>query len=63
MKHKTVVETYNNLLRQMRNKIGKTITIYDPYGSGNIAVKEYKVTQDIFERFIKRRDFWLGGKK
>ena len=61
MRHRHVIETYNNILRQIRNKIGKKVDICDPYGSSNVVVKEYEVTQDIFERLVKRRNTLLGG--
>ena len=61
MRHRHVIETYNNILRQIRNKIGKKVDICGPYGSGNVVVKEYEVTQAIFERLVKRRDTLLGG--
>ena len=63
MRHRHVIETYNNILRQIRNKIGKKVDICDPYGSSNVVVKEYEVTQDIFERLVKRRDYLVGGIK
>ena len=63
MRHKHVIETYNSIIRQITKKIGKKVNICDPYGSNNIIIKDYEVTQDIFERLIKRRDTLLGGEK
>ena len=61
MQHKEVVETYNSLIRQITNKIGKKINIVDPYGSKNVIIKDFGVTQSIYDRLIKRRDYLAGG--
>ena len=61
MQHKEVVETYNSLIRQITNKIGKKINIVDPYGSKNVIIKDFGVTQSIYDRLIKRRDYLVGG--
>ena len=61
MKHKDVVAMYSNLIKQIRNKIGKKVDIYDPYGSDNIVIRDYEVTQRMFEICIRRKRYWLGG--
>ena len=61
MKHKEVVAMYDNLLKQIRNKIGKKVDIYDPVGSDNLIVKDYEVTQRMFDICVRRKGYWMGG--
>ena len=60
MNHKEVVAMYDNLLRQIHQKIGKKVDIYDPYGSDNIVIKEYEVTDRIVEICMRRKAYWKG---
>ena len=62
-KHKDVIEVYNNLIRQMTNNIGKSISIASPYNPDNIAVDDFHVTLEIYNRILRRRDYLLGGIK
>ena len=61
MQHKDVVAMYNNLLKQIRNKIGKKVDIYDPVGSDNLIIKDYEVTKKMFDICVRRKKYWLGG--
>ena len=61
MQHKEVVGMYNNLLKQIRFNIGKKVDIYDPYGSGNLIIKDYEVTQTMFDICVRRKSYWMGG--
>ena len=63
MKHKDVVAMYNNLLKQIRNKIGKKVDIYDPVDSDNLIIKDYEVTKRMFDICVRRKNYWLGGNK
>ena len=61
MRHKHVIETYNSIIRQITNKIGKKVNICDPYGSNNLIVKDYEVTQRMFDICVRRKGHWMGG--
>ena len=63
MKHKEVVAMYDNLLKQIRNKIGKKVDIYDPVDSDNLIIKDYEVTQKMFDICVRRKGYWMGGDK
>ena len=62
-RHKDVIEVYNNLIRQMTNNIGKSISIASPYNTDNVAVDDFHVTLEIYNRILRRRDYLLGGIK
>ena len=62
MRHKDVIEVYNCIIKQIRYKIVKSTSIVFPYGSNNIIVEEFKVTEDNYNKFVARRDYLLGGK-
>ena len=62
-RHKDVIEVYNNLIRQMKNNIGKSINIASPYETDNVAVRDFHVTLSIYNRIVRRRDYLLGGIK
>ena len=61
MRHKDVLEVYNNIIRQVKNKIGKSTNIVYPYGTKNIIVKDFNVTEKNYNIFLTRRDYLLGG--
>ena len=61
MRHKEVVAMYDNLLKQIRNKIGKKVDIYDPVDSDNLIIKDYEVTQRMFDICVRRKGHWMGG--
>ena len=63
MRHKEVVAMYDNLLKQIRNKIGKKVDIYDPVDSDNLIIKDYEVTQRMFDICVRRKGHWMGGDK
>ena len=63
MKHKDIVGVYSNILQQVQNKIGKTVDIYHPKDTDNIAVKEYQVTKEFVDMCLRRKAYWLGGDK
>ena len=60
MRNKGIVEIYDSILKQVRNKIGKKITIYDPYGSSDISAKDFNVTQKFIDMCTRRRNYWKG---
>ena len=51
---------YDSLLKQIHLKIGKKVDIYDPYGSDNIVVRDYEVTQRMVDICIRRKNYWIG---
>ena len=59
---KEVIAMYSNLIKQISNKVGKKVDIYDPYGSENIVVNDYKVTRRMLEICVRRKSCWLGEK-
>ena len=61
MQHKQVIETYNSLIRQITNKIGKKVNIVYPYGTTNVIIKDLSVSQNIYDRLVQRRDYLVGG--
>ena len=61
MQHKQVIETYNSLIRQIANKIGKKVNIVYPYGTTNVIIKDFSVSQNIYDRLVQRRDYLVGG--
>ena len=61
MQHKQVIETYNSLIRQITNKIGKKVNIVYPYGTTNVIIKDFIVSQNMYDRLVKRRDYLVGG--
>ena len=63
MKHKDIVGVYSSILQQVQNKIGKTVNIYHPQGTTNIAVKEYEVTQSFIDMCLRRKSYWLGERQ
>ncbi len=60
MRNKGIVEVYDSILKQVRNKVGKKINIYDPYGSSNISTKEFNVTRKFIDMCIRRKNYWKG---
>ena len=62
-RHKDVIEVYNNLIRQMTNNIGKSISIASPYNTDNVAVDDFHVTLEIYNRILRRRDYLSGDIK
>tara|TARA_R110002020_G_scaffold141239_2_gene312888 strand:- start:80 stop:265 length:186 start_codon:yes stop_codon:yes gene_type:complete len=60
MRHKEVIGMYDSLLKQIHLKIGKKVDIYDPYGSDNIVVRDYEVTQRMVDICIRRKNYWIG---
>ena len=60
MKHKDVIEVYENIIRQTRNHIGKKVNIKYPNRTGVIAVKDYEVTIPRLNRLIERKNKLMG---
>ena len=61
MRHKDVIGMYDNLLKQIDDKIGQKVDIYDPCDSDNLIVKDYEVTQSIIDICERRKRYWIGG--
>ena len=61
MKHKDVIEVYQNIIKQTQNHIGKKVNIRYPNRTGVIAVKDYEVTLDRLNRLIDRKNKLMGG--
>ena len=61
MKHKDVIEVYNNIIKQLQNHIGKKVNIRYPSRTGRIAVKDYEVTLVRLNRLIDRKNKLMGG--
>ncbi len=61
MRHKDVIGMYDNLLKQIDDKIGQKVDIYDPCGSDNLIVKDYEVTQNMIDICDRRKRYWIGG--
>ncbi len=60
MRHKDVIDVYNNLIKQLRGKHGKSVHIKYPSGSENIIVRDLHATEDLFNRLVERRNYLLG---
>jgi hypothetical protein len=61
MRHKDVIEVYQNIIKQTQNHIGKKVNIRYPNRTGVIAVKDYEVTLDRLNRLIDRKNKLMGG--
>ena len=61
MQHKDVIEVYNAIIKQVKDKIGKTTNIVYPYGTKNIIIEGFNVTEKNYNIFVARRDYLLGG--
>ncbi len=61
MKHKDVIEVYQNIIKQTQNHISKKVNIRYPNRTGVIAVKDYEVTLDRLNRLIDRKNKLMGG--
>ena len=61
MRHKDVLEVYKNIIIQVKNKIGKSTNIFYPFGTKNIIVEGFNVTEKNYNIFVARRDYLLGG--
>jgi len=61
MRHKDVIEVYQNIINQTQNHIGKKVNIRYPNRTGVIAVKEYEVTLERLNRLIDRKNKLMGG--
>lgn len=59
MRHKDVIDVYNNIIKQIRYKIGKSTNIVYPYGSKNIIVEDFNVTERNYTKLVARRDYLL----
>ena len=59
MRHKDVIDVYNNIIKQIRYKIGKSTNIVYTYGSKNIIVENFDVTERNYLRIVARRDYLL----
>tara|TARA_R110002020_G_scaffold138354_1_gene308258 strand:+ start:1763 stop:1951 length:189 start_codon:yes stop_codon:yes gene_type:complete len=60
MRHRDVIDVYNNLIKQLRGKHGKSVHIKYPSSSGNIIVRDLNATEEMLNRLIDRRDYLLG---
>ena len=63
MKYRPIVEIYEALVNQSKNKVGKTIDLIYPPNSNNIIAKDIKITLKMLKIYESRRDFWIGGNK
>ena len=48
MRHRDVIDVYNAIIKQC--------------GSNNVIVSDFEATQEIYDRFVARRNYLLGGK-
>ena len=61
MKHKDVIDIYNNIISQIQNKIGKKVKISYPNKHGIPVVTEYEVTIRRVNALIDRKNKLMGG--
>ena len=61
MKHKDVIDIYNNIISQLQNKIGKKVKISYPNKHGIPVVTEYEVTIRRVNALIDRKNKLMGG--
>jgi hypothetical protein len=62
MRHRDVIDVYNSIIKQIKGRYGKKVNITYPYGSNNVIVSDFEATQEIYDRFVARRNYLLGGK-
>ena len=60
MKHKDVIEVYNNIISQIQNKIGKKVKISYPNRKGIPVTTDYEVTINRINALIDRRNKLMG---
>mgnify|MGYP003150640377 FL=1 len=61
MKHKDVIDIYNNIISQIQNKIGKKVKIAYPNRNGIPVVTDYEVTIRRLNALINRKNKLMGG--
>ena len=61
MKHRDVIEIYNNIISQIQNKIGKKVKISYPNRHGIPVVTNYEVTIRRLNSLINRKNKLMGG--
>ena len=61
MKHKDVIDIYNNIISQIQSKIGKKVKISYPNRHGIPVVTEYEVTIRRLNALINRKNKLMGG--
>ncbi len=60
MKHKDVIEVYQNIIRQIQNYIGKKVDIKYPNRTGIVCAKNYEVTLNRLNKLIDRKNKLMG---
>ena len=61
MKHKDVIDIYNNIISQIQSKIGKKVKIAYPNRHGIPVVTDFEVTIRRLNSLINRRNKLMGG--
>ena len=61
MRHKDVIDIYNNIISQIQYKIGKKVKISYPNKHGIPVVTEYEVTIRRVNALIDRKNKLMGG--
>ena len=61
MKHKDVIDIYNNIISQIQSKIGKKVKISYPNRNGIPVVTDYEVTIRRVNALIDRKNKLMGG--
>ena len=61
MRHKDVIDIYNNIISQIQSKIGKKVKIAYPNRHGIPVVTDFEVTIRRLNSLINRRNKLMGG--
>ena len=61
MVNKDVINTYNSIIKQIKNKVGKRAKICYPDRKGIPVVKNYEVSINRLNALIDRRNKLMGG--
>ena len=61
MKHRDVIEVYENIIKQTQNHIGKKVDIRYPSRTGVIAIRDYEVTIQRLNLLVNRKNKLMGG--
>ena len=61
MKHRDVIEVYENIIKQTQNHIGKKVNIKYPNRTGVIAIRNYEVTIQRLNLLVNRKNKLMGG--
>ena len=60
MKHKDVIEVYNNIISQIQNNLGKKVKISYPNRKGIPVITDYEVSIHRLNALINRRNKLMG---